>query len=56
MENFTGVASTYGAKVCVEGVETAGMRNILLQYRVQSLQGYYYAKPLSIEDFLVWQP
>ena len=56
MENFTGVASTYGAKVCVEGVETAGMRNILLQYRVQSLQGYYYAKPLSIEDFLAWQP
>ncbi len=56
MENFTGVASTYGAKVCVEGVETAGMRNILLQYRVQSLQGYYYAKPLKIEDFLIWEP
>ena len=56
MESFTDVASNYGAKVCVEGVETAGMRNILLQYRVQSLQGYFYAKPLTIEDFLTWTP
>ena len=56
IESFTGVASTYGAKVCVEGVETAGMRNILLKYRVQSLQGYYYAKPLAIEDFMAWEP
>ena len=56
MESFTDVASNYGAKVCVEGVETAGMRNILLQYRVQSLQGYFYAKPLIIEDFLTWTP
>ena len=52
IEHFTNVASTFGAKVCVEGIETPGMRDILQKYRVQSFQGYYYAKPLEIEEFL----
>ncbi len=53
---FAGVASTFGAKVCVEGIETEGMRDILQQYRIQSFQGYYYGKPLELRDFLVWKP
>ena len=50
VENFVNVASTFGAKVCIEGIETAGMKEILQKYRVESFQGYYYAKPLPIED------
>ena len=53
---FAGVASTFGAKVCVEGIETAGMRNILQEYKVRSFQGYYYSKPLELPDFLKWDP
>ena len=53
---FAGVASTFGAKVCVEGIETAGMRDILQAYSVRSFQGYYYSKPLPLEDFLIWEP
>ena len=56
IKSFAGVASTFGAKVCVEGIETAEMRNILQHYHVQSFQGYYYAKPLSLEAFLDWKP
>lgn len=52
--HFTGVANTFGAKVCVEGIETTGMRDILQNYNVQSFQGYYYSKPMVIEDFLAW--
>ena len=55
MEHFTGMASTFGAKVCVEGIETPGMRDILQKYRVQSFQGYYYAKPLPIDEFTSWE-
>ncbi len=54
MNHFTGVASTFGANVCVEGVETAGMRDILQAFNVQSFQGYYYAKPLGIGELLEW--
>lgn len=53
---FAGVASTFGAKVCVEGIETAGMRDILQEYSVRSFQGYYYSKPLELADFLNWNP
>ena len=50
----TGIASTFGAKVCVEGIETSGVRDILQEYQVQSFQGYYYSKPLEIEDLISW--
>jgi EAL domain-containing protein (putative c-di-GMP-specific phosphodiesterase class I) len=52
IENFVNVASTFGARVCVEGIETEGMKEILKSYRVKSFQGYYYAKPMLLEDFL----
>ena len=49
------IASIFGAKVCVEGIETEGMRDILMRYHVESFQGYYYAKPLLPEQFLEWK-
>ena len=51
IEHFTRFASTFNASVCVEGVETVGMRDILRDYPVESFQGYLYAKPLDIESF-----
>ncbi|MBR3142519.1 MAG: EAL domain-containing protein, partial [Clostridiales bacterium] len=51
---FAGFASLFGAKVCVEGIETEGMRNILQKYHVESFQGYYYAKPLMLDEILKW--
>ncbi|MBQ6121774.1 MAG: EAL domain-containing protein, partial [Clostridia bacterium] len=55
MQHFASLASIFGAKVCVEGIETEGMREIMQRYHVESLQGYYYAKPLRIEDFWQWE-
>ena len=52
---FTDVASIFGAKVCVEGIETAGMRDILRSFHVGSFQGYYYAKPLPPDQILGWE-
>ena len=48
------LAAVFSAKVCVEGIETEGMRDILKSYHVESFQGYYYAKPLMPEQFLEW--
>ena len=48
------LASIFNAKVCVEGIETPGMRDILKSYHVESFQGYYYAKPLKLEAFMAW--
>lgn len=52
---IAGVAYTFGAEVCIEGIETEGMRDILQSYNVHSFQGYYYAKPLELADFLSWK-
>ena len=52
VEHFSSLAYIVGAKVCVEGVETCSMKELLKNYRVHSFQGYYYAKPLIREDFL----
>jgi EAL domain-containing protein (putative c-di-GMP-specific phosphodiesterase class I) len=30
------------------------MRDILRRYHVKSFQGYYYAKPLPLDQFLLW--
>ena len=52
---FASFASLFGAKVCVEGIETAGMRDILQKYHVESFQGYYYAKPLKLEEIVKFE-
>ena len=54
VKNIADLASIFNAKVCVEGIETEGMRDILKLYQVESFQGYYYAKPLMLEQFLEW--
>ena len=46
--HFAGIAGTFGAKVCVEGVESNGMRDILQHFNVNSFQGYLYSKPVPI--------
>ena len=46
------LADAFSAEVCVEGVETAEMKDFLKQYKVSSLQGYYYSKPVPSDEFL----
>jgi len=46
------LAESFEAEVCVEGVETAEMRDFLKKYHVSSLQGYYYSKPIPMDEFI----
>ncbi|MCR4624608.1 MAG: EAL domain-containing protein [Lachnospiraceae bacterium] len=52
LNNCTNLAGNFGADVCVEGVETSGMRDIIKDYGIHSFQGYYYSKPIPIEELL----
>ncbi len=54
VQTIAELASIFSAKVCVEGIETEGMRDILKRLHVESFQGYYYAKPLMLDRFLAW--
>ena len=42
---------TIGMTVCVEGIETAQKASRIRALGVDIFQGYYYARPLSPEDF-----
>ena len=55
IKSFINMSTTYGAVVCIEGIETAAMSEILRQYDVHSFQGYYYAKPLEYGEFIKWK-
>ncbi|MCR4761968.1 MAG: EAL domain-containing protein [Lachnospiraceae bacterium] len=52
VNNFIDVAKVFDADVCVEGIETAGMRDILKSFGIHSFQGYYYSKPIELESIL----
>ncbi len=55
IQSVANLAAIFSAKVCAEGIETAGMRDILKRFQVESFQGYYYAKPLPPEEILEWK-
>lgn len=45
------LASVIGVKVCIEGVEKSGQYQILKDMKVRMVQGYYFSRPLPLEDF-----
>ncbi len=40
--------------VVAEGIETREQLELLKSYHIDSIQGYYYAKPMPLEDLLTW--
>ncbi len=48
------LAATLGREVIAEGVETDQQVQFLLDHGCTHAQGYYYAKPLSAEQFSLW--
>lgn len=45
------LANAIQVKVCVEGVETKEQLDALLLTKIQLIQGYYFGKPMHIEEF-----
>lgn len=45
------LAKTIGVIVCVEGVEEQAQYEILKKLGIQLIQGYYFGKPMKIEEF-----
>ena len=52
MSHFTKFAASFGSGICVEGIETTGMRDILQKFAVSTFQGYFYSKPITLEELL----
>ncbi len=48
----TGCAQDMGVHVCLEGLEDRQMINFTKQYHVYSYQGYYFSKPIVMDEFM----
>jgi EAL domain-containing protein (putative c-di-GMP-specific phosphodiesterase class I) len=48
------IGKTLNLKVIAEGVETKEQVEFLLDIDCDQVQGYYYAKPMKLDDFRVW--
>ena len=46
------LADACGSRVCAEGVETQGQCEVVKSCGVDSIQGYYYSRPIPLQEFL----
>lgn len=51
VKNVTDMAHSLNMKVCVEGVETQEELDCVLRLKPDCIQGYYYNKPMTAEEF-----
>ncbi len=55
LKAITTCANELAKHVCVEGIETREMKDYLYDnYTVTNFQGYFYSKPIQIDDFMTW--
>ncbi len=55
LEAITNCASKLDINCCVEGIETSEMKEYLRDnFKITSMQGYYYSKPIEIDEFINW--
>lgn len=45
------LAETIGVRMCVEGVEETDQLVKLRDMKIQYIQGYYFGKPMKVEEF-----
>ena len=46
------LANSFSSSVTAEGIETPEMREFLLRFKIKNLQGFYYSKPLPVDEFM----
>lgn len=46
------LADAFSADVCAEGIENTEVRDCLKEYKIRSLQGYYYSRPVTADEII----
>ena len=52
VKNLVRTFKELGMQVVAEGVETEEQRQLVIDFGIDQIQGYYYSKPLSEADLL----
>ena len=48
------LANSLGKEVLAEGVEDKDCLDLIKQMKIHKCQGYYFAKPMPFEAFIIW--
>jgi diguanylate cyclase (GGDEF)-like protein/PAS domain S-box-containing protein len=54
VETIISLAKNLGMQVVAEGVETENQINMLKERTIDIFQGFYFAKPMILADYLLW--
>jgi EAL domain-containing protein (putative c-di-GMP-specific phosphodiesterase class I) len=54
VQGVIGLAQSFGYRIIAEGVETSDQGQMLLKMGCQLAQGYYFAQPMPVEEFIHW--
>lgn len=54
VESIAALASSLGKEVIAEGVEDKACLDLIKKMQIQKCQGYYFAKAMPFDDFIVW--
>jgi len=54
VQSIIRLAHSLGKEVIAEGVEDLACLDILKEMHCEKIQGYYYGKPMSFEEFITW--
>lgn len=46
------LADAFSADVCAEGIENTDIRDCVKEYKIRSLQGYYYSMPITADEMI----
>ena len=52
VRNLSQIFKALGMKVIAEGVETEDQKQLVTEFGVDQIQGFYYAKPMPKEEVL----
>jgi len=54
VQGVIGLARSFGYRIIAEGVETADQGQMLLQMGCHLAQGYHFARPMPVDEFIDW--
>jgi EAL domain-containing protein (putative c-di-GMP-specific phosphodiesterase class I) len=54
VQSIVKLAHSLGKEVVAEGVEDLACLNILQKMKCDKIQGYFYGKPMSFDEFILW--
>ena len=52
VQHLTNMAAELGTEVCIKGVSSKAVRDIVMEFPIKSMQGHLYSEPLDVDELM----